>query len=48
MVVICCYLEREKDKILKFYVNNSSYFENKRLPLLSAPTNQCLTFEAQN
>ena len=27
MVVICWYLEIEKDKIFKFYLNNSSYFE---------------------
>ena len=27
MVVICCYLERNDDKILKIHINNPSYFE---------------------
>ena len=27
MVVICCYLERENNKVLQFYVNDSSYLE---------------------
>ena len=42
MVVIYCYLEIENDKIFKFHLNNSSYFEInvsslfKRYPLTSA------------
>ena len=27
MVLICCYLRRENYKVLKFHLNNSSYFE---------------------
>ena len=31
MLDICCYLERENYKVLKFLVNNSCYFEIKHL-----------------
>ena len=33
MVVIYCYLETDHDKNIKFYISNSSYFRNTRLPL---------------
>ena len=36
MAVIYCYLKRENYKVLKFYMNNFSSFEKKRLPVLSA------------
>ena len=31
MVVIFCYFRKENYEVLKFYVNNSSFFGNKRL-----------------
>ena len=40
MVVIFCYFEREKDKISKFYINNSTYFE-KSDKYHTLPTNMC-------
>ena len=27
LVLIYCYLERDNEKVLKLYINNSSYFE---------------------
>ena len=41
MVVIYCYLEREKYKILKFNRNNSSYFKTSASPLKRLPVNKC-------
>ena len=40
MVVIYCYLEREKYKILKFNRNNSSYFKTSASPLKRPPVNK--------
>ena len=31
IAVICCYLKRENYKLLKFYVNNTSYFKKRLL-----------------
>ena len=27
MAIICCYLEREYEEVLKFHANNSSYLD---------------------
>ena len=40
MVVIYCYLEREKYKVLKFNWNNSSYFKTSASPLKRPPVNK--------
>ena len=42
MVAIYCYLKGENDKVLKFHLNNSSYFE------ISPPFNKCHTLTHQN
>ena len=46
IVVIFCYLESENYKVLKFHVNNSSYFEKSAPPLSSAAFQEALRLKA--
>ena len=43
MVVIYCYLRKDNDKVLKFHMNDSSYFKiifwSKHVPILSLKLN---------
>ena len=39
-VLINCYLKRENYKVLKFYLNNSSYFEISTSPFQAPPSNK--------
>ena len=38
MIVIYCYLEKEKDRILKFHVNKSADFGEEQNPSIKANT----------
>ena len=48
MVVICYYSGKEIHKVLKFHVNNSSYFEISVSLFLAQPSNKRCTSIFQN